>query len=103
MPSLLAINILDQPSELESVFCHLPTKLSIGGNIGVAVGPGTKVGVGGIGVCVGKGVFVGKAVCVGKGVFVGKGVDVGGTGVETGAHPLNKTDTDTATNARNTD
>ena len=40
----------------------MPTKLSIGGNIGVPVGPGTKVSVG---------VSVGRI-----GVFVGKGVDV---------------------------
>ena len=71
----------------------MPTKLSIGGNIGVPVGLGTKVGVGvGVG---GIGVFVGK------GVLVGKGVDVGGTGVEAGAHPLDKTVS--TTNARNTD
>ena len=65
----------------------MPTKLSIGGNIVVPVGLGTKVGVG---------VSVG-----GIGVFVGKGVDVGGTGVEAGAHPLDKTGRNT--NARNID
>ena len=44
----------------------MPTKLSIGGNIVVPVGPGTKVSVGSsVGVTVG-----------GMGVFVGKGVDV---------------------------
>ena len=48
----------------------MPTKLSIGGNIGVAVGPGTTVGVGvSVGVTVGGiGVFVdvaaGLALCV---------------------------------------
>ena len=51
----------------------MPTKLSIGGNIGVPVGPGTKVGVG-VSVVVGKvcvvGVFVGNEI-VGRGVFVG--------------------------------
>jgi hypothetical protein len=52
----------------------------------VAVGLGTKVGVG---------VSVG-----GIGVFVGKGVDVGGAGVEAGMHPLNKTVS--TTNAKNT-
>ena len=69
---MLAINILDQPSELESVFCHLPTKLSIGGNIGAVVGLGTKVCVAvGVSVIVGnenvgrgRGVFVGIALCV---------------------------------------
>ena len=75
----------------------MPTKLSTGGNIGVPVGLGAKVGVG---VCVALG---GISVLVGKGVFVGKGVDAGGTGVEAGAHPLNKTNTHRATNARNTD
>ena len=51
----------------------MPTKLSIGGNIGVPVGPGTTVGVG-VSVIVGKvcvvGVFVGNE-NVGRGVFVG--------------------------------
>jgi len=51
---------------------------------------------------VGVGVSVGEiGVSVGKDVFVGKGVDVGGAGVETGAHPLNKTVS--TTNAKNTD
>ena len=51
----------------------MPTKPSIGGNIGVPVGLGTKVGVG-VSVIVGKvcvvGVVVGKE-NVGRGVFVG--------------------------------
>jgi hypothetical protein len=59
---------------VESTFSQIPTKRSIGGNIGVPVGPGSKVGVevsvgvsvGGIGVFVGKGVgvAVGLALCV---------------------------------------
>jgi hypothetical protein len=64
----------------------MPTKLSIGGNIGVAVRLGTKVGVG---------VSLG-----GIGLFVGKGVDVDGAGVKAGTHPLNKTVS--TTNAKNT-
>ncbi|HKY55480.1 MAG TPA: hypothetical protein VJM08_14280 [Anaerolineales bacterium] len=53
----------------------MPTKLSIGGNIGVPVGPDTTVGVG-VSVVVGKvcvvGVFVGNEnVERGRGVFVG--------------------------------
>ena len=69
MPSFLAINILDQPSDLESVFCHLPTKLSIGGNIGVPVGLGTKIGAG-VSVTIGRGVFVGIAICVSASVVL---------------------------------
>jgi len=57
-------------------------------------GAGT-VAVGGIGVFVGTGVFVGA------GVSVGTDVGVGGTGVEAGAHPLNKTVS--MTNTKNTD
>jgi hypothetical protein len=45
----------------------MPTKLSIGGNIGVAVGPGTTVAVG---VPVGRDVFVGMSVAVGLAVSV---------------------------------
>ena len=51
----------------------MPTKLSIGGNIGVPVGPGTTVGVG-VSVVVGKVCIVGVVVGnenVGRGVFVG--------------------------------
>ncbi len=90
-PSLALITIVGQPPVLESVFRQMPTKLSIGGNIGVPVALGAKVGVG-----VSVGVSVG-----GIGVFVGKGVDVGGTGVEAGAHPVDKTVS--TTNAKNTD
>jgi hypothetical protein len=50
------------------------------------VGRGREVGVGGIGVFVGKGVFVGLGVAVGgTGVLVGIGVFVGGIGVFVGA------------------
>ena len=67
----------------------MPTKLSIGGNIGVTVGLDAKVSVG---VTIGGiGVWVGTSVSIGKGVFVGQDLKVGGTGVEAGAHPLDKT------------
>ena len=45
MSSLLVISIFAQLVVLPSTFCQMPTKLSMGGNIGVAVGPGAKVGV----------------------------------------------------------
>jgi len=73
--SFSVIFIFVQFVELESTFSQMPTKLSAGGNIGVPVGPGTKVGVG-VSVVVGKvcvvGVFVGNE-NVGReiGVFVG--------------------------------
>jgi UDP-3-O-[3-hydroxymyristoyl] glucosamine N-acyltransferase len=79
----------------------------MGGKMGVAVGPGTKVAVGGMGVLVGNGVSVGTGVLVGHGVAVGKGVLVGNgasvgagvavgrTGVEAGTHPLDKTSSNT--------
>jgi hypothetical protein len=66
VPSLLIISIFPQLVVLESTFSQIPTKRSIGGNTGVAVGPGTTVDVG-----VSVGVTVG-----GTGVSVGKGVDV---------------------------
>jgi hypothetical protein len=67
----------------------------------VAVGPGVRVHVGGMGERVGKGVLVGNGVYEGKGglegigVAAGGGVDVGGTGVGAGAHPLEKTSSNT--------
>ena len=59
----------------------------------------------GTSVCVGRGVSVGEigvgGMDVGIGVFVGIDIRVGGTGVEAGAHTLNKTVRNT--NARKTD
>ena len=75
----------------------MPTKLPMGGKIGVPVALGTNVGVGvRVRVTVG-----GMGVIVGTGVFVGEGVDVGGTGVTAGAHPVDKTVS--TTNAKKTD
>jgi hypothetical protein len=52
---------------------------------------GDTIGNGvGLGVKVASSVDVGVSLS-GIGVFVEKGVNVGGTGVEAGAHPLNKT------------
>jgi hypothetical protein len=57
-----------------------------------------------VGTAVGSRVGDGTGVAVASGVNVdaiGEGVDVGGTDVEAGPHPLNKTVSDT--NVRNTD